>query len=130
MSAMQILYIDDNAGHLDAAARVLTAAGYGVITCASVDEAKEYLPGCDLVIIDYYMPGLNGAQALDELRLAVPRDQAPPVFYLYTSDFATGSGYKEMNFDGRIILKGNTDALVKQINAAARALELRRQRPF
>jgi two-component system, OmpR family, response regulator len=129
MRSMRILYIDDNPSQLEMAARALTGEGYAVTTCATVAEAKPQLPQCDIVIIDYYMPGLNGQQVLAELRAALPATGLRPVFYLYTSDFETGSTYREMNFDGRIILKGNTEALVKQVNAAARALSLRRLRP-
>ena len=52
-----------------------------------------------------------------------------PLFYLYTSDQEVGADYRAMGFDGRLILKGNPDALLKQLDAVQRAQRLRKMRP-
>jgi PAS domain S-box-containing protein len=60
-----VLVVDDEAAIRDVAQRVLTRAGYRVVTAASRSQALELLgdPGelVDLILSDVVMPGMTGA---------------------------------------------------------------------
>ncbi len=124
----KILLIDDSATELEFARRALNEAGYELMTRTSVDGTAELLSQVEIVLIDYHMPGADGGEVLRELKAALG-DADGPLFYLYTSDKDVGTDYKELGFDGRIILKGNAEALVKQIEAIKRMTSLRKMRP-
>lgn len=72
--AGRILLVDDDSGVLRALARVLRRAGYDV---TAHDDAATALPNCrddrfDIVISDFRMPGMNGIQFLNEVRVCCP----------------------------------------------------------
>lgn len=126
----KILLIDDSATELEFARRTLGEAGYELLTRTSVDGVAELLSAVEIVLIDYHMPGADGGEVLRELRGAQGKGSGDgPLYYLYTSDKDVGTDYKELGFDGRIILKGNAEALVKQIEAIKRMTSLRKMRP-
>ncbi len=125
----KILYIDDSAAELGAAATALRAAGYQVETHTSVAAARAHVLDSELVLIDFHMPGTDGGEVLQELKEAIAGRESRPAFYLYTSDKDVGSEYRELGFDGRLILKGNSEALVRQVDAAFRIMALRTLRP-
>jgi DNA-binding response OmpR family regulator/HPt (histidine-containing phosphotransfer) domain-containing protein len=66
---LKILIVDDDAFFRQLLNRILSAAGYKVIETSSVGDAicaLNQLP--DLAIIDYLMPGSDGANFIKELR--------------------------------------------------------------
>src|SRR5690606_33767476 len=85
----------------------------------------RHLRQCDLVIIDYHMPGLDGRAVLDSLKSAAQSCGATPLFYLYTSDATLVSQYRQLGFDGVFSQKGSADALVRQVEAVFRLQRLR-----
>jgi CheY-like chemotaxis protein len=124
----KVVYIDDNPQDLRIARDALVAAGYEVSTHVSDATADLEVIDADIVLIDFHMPGLDGGEVLARLRgLLSPRHR--PFFYLYTSDRSLSGAYRQLGFDGQVILKGNTDALLRQLDAARRAVALRRMRP-
>jgi len=104
--------------------RVLEADGHEVTTTTRTVGNARYIPTCDLVIIDYHMPGLDGGTVISSLRAASPA-HAQVLFYLYTSDVALAKDYAKMGFDGCFTDKGNIPALVRQVRAAIRVLQMR-----
>jgi CheY-like chemotaxis protein len=124
-----ILYIDDSPAELAAAAAALGEAGHEVITRTGIADIAAPLQRADLVLVDYHMPGMDGGEVVRELRRQSAMLPRTPTFYLYTSDKEVGSDYRELGFDGRVILKGNPEALVKQVTAALRIQSLRELRP-
>jgi CheY-like chemotaxis protein len=126
---VKLLYIDDSTFELEFAAKALRDVGYEVHTRTGLTGLDDILPGTEIVLIDFHMPGIDGGEVLRLIRERAPEGDTPPACYLYTSDKEIGANYKELGFDGRIILKGNAEALVKQINAARRVLALRQVRP-
>ncbi len=131
MSGWNILYIDDSQVELRNVARALTAAGHEITTRAGPYDCDEPLARAQLVIIDYHLAGTNGRETLEALRERARERAAPPRFYLYTSDKEIGADYRSLGFDGRFILKGNVEALTRQISAAVRTerlLQLRAKR--
>ncbi|MBW7057211.1 sigma-54 dependent transcriptional regulator [Paracoccus bogoriensis] len=77
----RIIFIDDEAGLCEAAGDWLEASGFVVRTFTDPVAALAGLdlPGCDCVVTDLRMPGLDGQQVLDALRL---RDPDLPVVLL------------------------------------------------
>jgi PAS domain S-box-containing protein len=71
-----VLVVDDEAGIRDVAERILVRHGFDVIVAGDADEAcalAERFPGVlDLVLSDVIMPGCNGPELLDRLRLIRP----------------------------------------------------------
>lgn len=124
-----IIYIDDSAVHLAQVAEALEHEGYKVTTRTGIVGLEPQLPTADLVLIDFHMPGMDGGQTLAAIRQLTANQPKQPLFYLYTSDKERGADYRELGFDGRIILKGNVEALAKQIRSALRIQALRDLRP-
>jgi CheY-like chemotaxis protein len=125
---MRVVYIDDNPTDLRIARDALVAAGYAVSTHTNATTAEREVAAADIVLIDFHMPGLDGGEVLERLRAILPKGRRP-FFYLYTSDKSLSGEYRRLGFDGQVIMKGNTDAMLRQLSAASRAIALRRMRP-
>lgn len=80
MVAGPVLVVDDNPDTRDAITRLLQIRGYPVVTAKDGAEALEYLQGggsASLIILDLYMPRLNGqlfraAQLRNEALARIP----------------------------------------------------------
>lgn len=81
----RILYIDDDAGIRRLVEKSLGRRGHTVVSAASGAEgialARE--GGFDIIAVDHYMPGMNGHEALKELR-SIP--DCPPILYVTGTD--------------------------------------------
>jgi two-component system, OmpR family, response regulator len=122
----RVLCIDDSEVILDRMKTTLEPHGYEVVTTSHTSAAARWLPGCGLVIIDFHMPGFDGAAVVASLRDALSKDEKSrmPFFYLYTSTSAT-TEYVKLGFDGVFTRKGDESALVPQVDAAFRRLRMR-----
>ena len=122
----RVLCIDDSEVVLDRIRATLEPHGYEVVTTSQTVGAARYLPGCGLVIVDFHMPGFDGAQVVASLRSGLSKNEGRPVplFYLYTSTAAT-SEYVRLGFDGVFTRKGDELALAPQVDAAFRRLRMR-----
>lgn len=125
---VKVLVVDDSLAELQFVRDTLSQHGYEVHIATDPEVLREHMPDAEIVLIDYHMPGTNGREVLAQMR-AMVRPPARPFFYLYTSDRALGGVYRDFGFDGQFIMKGNADALIRQIDAARRAVTLRRMRP-
>ena len=71
MSHGRILVIEDNPKNLKLVRDVLTYAGYEVIAATTGEDgvrlAHESLP--DLILMDLQLPGIDGAEALRQIRM-------------------------------------------------------------
>jgi len=76
-----LLYIDDDEGLARLVDRGLTRLGFKVIHAADGAEGLDRLQqgGVDAVVLDQYMPGLDGLETLERI-LAIPN--APPVVFV------------------------------------------------
>lgn len=117
--------IDDNEVVLNSIQTALSGAGYEVVATTRTVGTGRYLKDCDLVILDYHMPGLDGREVLQSLRAAAQSAQAKPSFFLYTSDSQMEHKHAELGFDGVFTKKGNKDALLQQVDAAFRLVRLK-----
>jgi len=121
----RILVIDDSQTMLDDIRAGLTQAGYDVLATSQSVGIARHLKGCDLVILDYHMPGIDGLDVLRSLKGAAEASGMTPLFYLYTTaqqDVPRGSLAR---FDGILKNKGNTAALVQQVDAVFRLATLK-----
>jgi len=122
-----ILVIDDSDVMLSRIRRALEADGYDVTTTTRAVGTARYIPTCDLAIVDYHMPGIDGGTVIGSLRAAAAaskREQSC-LFYLYTSDPAIAKDYARLGFDGSFVDKGDEDALVRQVRAVFRMVAMR-----
>ena len=69
-----LLCIDDNADVLECEKSFLETFGYTVLTAASGGKGLELasLHPVDVVIVDYFMPGMNGQEVAIEMRRLRP----------------------------------------------------------
>jgi phosphoserine phosphatase RsbU/P len=69
-SRAEILVVDDDALSRRLLAQLLTAAGYKCLVCKDGSEALEIIHAAppSLLLLDFDMPGLNGAEVLTRLR--------------------------------------------------------------
>jgi CheY-like chemotaxis protein len=123
MSAGQIVVIDDSYLILDRIRDGLRAAGYEVHTTPGAAAATLLVRTADLAIIDFHMPGIDGAEMLARLRRSAAPGN-PCLYYLYTSDRAVAARYGEYGFDGAFLRKGEEAALVPQVGAVFRTIRM------
>ena len=76
----RILVVEDNELNLKLVRDVLSYAGYEVVEARTGEQGVELAAECrpDLVLMDLQLPGIDGIEALRQLR-ASPRSQAVPV---------------------------------------------------
>ena len=121
----KILVIDDSEVMLTRIKRALLGEGYDVIATSQIVGNARYLPKCDLVILDYHMPGLDGRAVLDSLKAVASTTETSCRFYLYTSDPALCGRSAELGFDGVLAKKGDMDALTHQLRTLFRTWSIR-----
>jgi two-component system OmpR family response regulator len=119
-----VLVIDESLPLLEKVQEHLGAELYTVYTAADEAQARAVLDKVGLVIIDFHMPGEDGASMLASLRRVTSGMIHAPLLYLHTTDSETAAGYKQMGFDGVIGMKGNLELLSKQVSAAMRLRRL------
>ncbi|HKQ70541.1 MAG TPA: diguanylate cyclase [Polyangiaceae bacterium] len=69
-SGYTVLLVDDNPDYLQATRLLLEREGHDVLTATNGPEALDILPRqkVDLLLLDYFMPGMTGEQVVAELR--------------------------------------------------------------
>jgi len=69
-----LLCIDDNEDVLECEKSFLESFGYAVLTAPSGDKGLELasMHSVDVVIVDYFMPGMNGQEVAIEMRRVRP----------------------------------------------------------
>ena len=89
MHGLRILIVDDDKEFLALLSKSIESWGYEVISASGGKEALEMIKNkaADMVILDYLMPNMNGAETLEKIRRI---DKKIPVimFTSYTDDRA------------------------------------------
>jgi diguanylate cyclase (GGDEF)-like protein len=69
-SGYTVLLVDDNPDYLQATRLLLEREGHNVLTATNGPEALGILPQqkVDLLLLDYFMPGMTGEQVVSEIR--------------------------------------------------------------
>jgi len=85
VTGQRILYIDDDAGIRRLVGRAMERRGYRMTLAESGAEGVEHATAeqFDLIAVDHYMPGMDGLETLERLRLL---PDTPPVVYVTGSD--------------------------------------------
>lgn len=122
--------IDDSEVILADVRRALEAEadGYHVTTTTQTVGTARFLVDCDLVIIDFHMPGIDGGGVIQSLRAAAQATRRTCLFYLYTADPSVAKRFAELGFDGAFTEKGDYAALRRQVKGALRLLQMRTMR--
>jgi DNA-binding NarL/FixJ family response regulator len=123
-AAGEIVVVDDSYLVLDRIRERLTAEGYRVRTTTGQSAAMKLVEFADLAIIDFHMPGIDGAEMLTSLKTLHP--SGPCLYYLYTSDRNVATRYEQLGFDGAFLRKGEEEALVAQVSAVFRTIRMRK----
>jgi diguanylate cyclase (GGDEF)-like protein len=73
-SGYTVLLVDDNPDYLQATRLLLEREGHNVLTATNGPEALGILPQqkVDLLLLDYFMPGMTGEQVVTEVRKSDP----------------------------------------------------------
>ncbi|HEU5113939.1 MAG TPA: response regulator [Acidimicrobiia bacterium] len=81
MSQGRILVVEDNPKNLKLVRDVLTFSGYEVLEASSGEDgvrlAKEASP--DLILMDLQLPGIDGAEALRQIRVNDKKQGVPVI---------------------------------------------------
>ena len=112
-SRAQILVVDDDAVSRKILAQLLASAGYECRECEDGTEALELMRAQQpsLLLLDFELPGLNGAEVLKSLR----SDSDPAIAQIPTI-MLTGHGSEESEV--RCLQSGADDFVTKPVNAA------------
>ncbi len=70
-----ILSVDDEPGVLYSRQKILEAAGYDVLSASCGEQALTILSSIpvDLVVTDYWMPGINGGEVAEKIKADSPQ---------------------------------------------------------
>ncbi len=128
----QILLVDDDARHCTLLAQTLQRRGFATQTCHSGPEALEAAAarqGSGLMVLDYDLPGLNGAQTCARLRAhAEPGVAQMPVILLTGHPEAAGEvDCLQAGADDFVEKPVNLPVLEARIGTLLRVATLRRQ---
>jgi putative two-component system response regulator len=91
-AAARILVVDDAAANVEVLEGLLASAGYGSVTGATDPLEGLALYGAldpDLVLLDFRMPGMDGAAFLREARRRFPGRRTPVIVLTAQTDHAT-----------------------------------------
>jgi CheY-like chemotaxis protein len=115
----RILLVDDNRAGLSARRSVLEELGHQVTTVTSAQEALECFDKepFDLVVTDFKMPRMNGAELIERVRKIKP---ALPVILL--SGFAEPLGLNESNTNADAVIQKSANEIAHLVRAVNRLL--------
>ena len=109
----RILVVDDEQPVRETLAALLRQEGYNVVVAECGHSAAEAIEvfTFDAVIVDIFMPGMNGLETIDILR-----QDAPEVPIIVMSGYAAGSGAIGTDFFREAVDRGATCCLRKPFN--------------
>jgi sigma-B regulation protein RsbU (phosphoserine phosphatase) len=112
-SSVEILVVDDDAVSRNVLSQLLTSAGYRCIQCEDGTKALELIHAGQpkLLLLDFDMPGLNGAEVLRRLR----SDDDPAIAQI-PAIMLTGHGSEASEVS--CLQAGADDFVTKPVNAA------------
>lgn len=115
----KVLLVDDEEDFLEIMSERMQARGMQVVTCTSADEAIEKLKTetFDAIILDFMMPGIDGMQALKDIKAKRPESQ----IILLTGHATVEKGVEAMKLGAADFLEKPADIeeLEKKIKAAS-----------
>jgi CheY-like chemotaxis protein len=117
-----ILLVDDNSHGLIARKAVLEELGYRVATARSGEEALEMCAACkfDLVVTDYKMPKMTGAELIQEIRKS---DSQARIILL--SGFVEPLGLDEKSTGADVVIAKSSGEVANLVRSVSRLLARR-----
>jgi DNA-binding NtrC family response regulator len=118
---MQVVVIDDDAAILRSLEILLSTQGHRVLSFRNVDEACGYLersPPPDVLIVDYVIPPLMGAEVLDRVRTRLP-DGCRLILISGHTDLIRPQGLERMGVDAFLPKPLDFDELTELVGGAA-----------
>ena len=117
--SLKILLIDDNRQGLMARKSVLEEQGYSISTASCGEEGVEQFTTAefDLVVTDYKMPKMNGAEVIARIQVARP---GTPVVLM--SGMVDALGLNEQNTGADVVLAKSSNEVSHLIRAVNRLL--------
>ncbi len=87
---MQVLIIDDNETMREAMVQIISRQKFTVLQAADAESGLQELQKgfCDLVITDYRLPGMNGLEALKQIKALSPKTEVLVITAYGTIDLA------------------------------------------
>jgi CheY-like chemotaxis protein len=118
-TAALVLLVDGNKSGLAARKSVLQESGYTVKTSDSAESALDLFSRSEfqMVITDYQLPGMSGADFIRELRV---RNTTLPVVLI--SGFADALGLHEANTGADIVIQKSANEITHLVRAVKRLL--------
>jgi hypothetical protein len=99
-----VLVVEDEDAVREAAQRILSAAGYSVLTAPNGDAALQtsgaHAGRIDLLLSDMVMPGMSGRELARRLRAA-----RPGIRVVYMSGYAEDIAARDEGLDGPLLMK-------------------------
>ncbi|MET0273290.1 MAG: response regulator [Phenylobacterium sp.] len=95
---LHVLLVDDDSAVREVTAGILSDLGYGVIEAGSGGAALDVIersPHIDLLLLDFAMPGMNGAEVAREVRA-----RRPELPILFLTGYADTEALEEGGDDG------------------------------
>lgn len=124
----RILLVDDDRDYNDATRRLLESEGFSVESAYGGEEALSLLgaSGFDLMLLDYRMPGMDGAQVVRELR---KRDENLQVLLQtgYASEKPPRDLLRELEIQGYFEKGEGVDRLLLWVEAGLKAARATRK---
>jgi two-component system cell cycle response regulator DivK len=116
MSQRRILVVEDNPKNLKLVRDVLTYSGYEVIEATSGEEGVRlaYERAPDLILMDLQLPGIDGAEALRQIR-GSEHNQVPVVAVTAFAMNDDRARAFESGFDGYVEKPISVRALPQQV---------------
>ena len=115
----KVLLVDDEEDFLEIMSERMEARGMAVTTCTSAEKAVEIIKTdtFDAIILDFMMPGMDGFQALKEIKSKQPESQ----IILLTGHATVEKGVEAMKMGATDFLEKPADieALEKKIKDAS-----------
>ena len=120
MRRMRVLFVDDSPIQIESFRRALAGGDYDVVTAVNTAEAvlAAQQGGFDFAIVDYVLGDERGDACVRELRACARQDAR---YFLYTTDSDAFRRYRELGFDGVLMLKGKS-SVRSQVDTIARSI--------
>ena len=118
MTGAVILVVEDNEKNMKLVRDLLQFSGYVILEAHTAEQgiqlALESNP--DLILMDIQLPGINGIEALNQLRIE-PKTKSIPVIALTASAMTDDEKrIKEAGFDGYIRKPFDLDLFLEEVS--------------
>ena len=114
----RILLVDDDRDMIRLSANWLKKAGHEVIEAYSGEEALTKASGCDLIILDYAMPGMDGPETFKALKSSEDTSGIPIIFRTGMEDEESLKKMEEIHPDGVASKSEGKACLMKAVEQA------------